>query len=476
VQFGRLTRKALALGLGRGFAVVAQFAINLLLVRWWTPEEFGQFHQVRAVLAVAALLDLGLPVGLLQAASGMEGERRDELFRRGVSLAMVAGFLTGVAFALAGLVVEDAAVAASLPFAGLLIAATIPAAALESVLVVRERHVRASVIGGGAAVAGFIASALVLLWHPTLSAVYACLAAAAIGRLAALFAQSGIAWRTRSIRHLVRLWGGGIWPLVRMSLAVSANRLLGMASAAVDRNVVAALFSAATLGWYVTGAWEVPFMAVFFGAITSAVLPEMSEHWAAGRRRDFLAVWQGAVARAAWIVFPIWLWSWVWAPELLRVLFTAQYEDGLPVFRVYLLMLPLRVAIYSALLVAMNEARLLLWGSVLDFAVNLGVSVALGYTIGPLGPAIATTLGTYLQVVFYLVVLRRRLGISTIGLLPWGDLARAAVASAVAVVPTLIARWWIESDFVRIGLTFALTACVVGVVLFRAFGSVPLKR
>lgn len=469
MYIGRLTRKALALGVGRGASVAALFILNIALVRWWTQEEFGQFHQVRLVLSLAALLDLGLPVGLLQATSGMEPDRREEVFRRGVFLSLAVGILTGTGFLVASLLVGNPAIASALPLAGLIIGATIPSAALESVLIVREQHIRASVIGGLSAVGGLVLSVFVLFQHPTLAAVYGALALAALSRLAALWWKSGI--RLPAARPAE----GSIWSLVGTSLAVSANRLLGMASGSVDRVVIAMFFSAATLGWYVTGAWEVPFMSVFFGAVSSAILPEMSEHWAAGRRTDFLALWKGAATRAAWIVFPLWLWSWVWAPELLRVLFTVAYEDGLPVFRTYLLMLPLRVAIYSTLFIAMNETRLLLVGAALDLVLNLGLSVLLAPLVGPLGPAIAATAVTWVQAAFYLTVARQKVGVSFRAIMSWGDLARALVVATVAVLPTIVVRSWVDSDLARLGLALVFTAGVAFLFIVRTVGN-PFGR
>lgn len=465
MRIGRLTEKALMLALGRSASVAAQFAVSLLLVRWWTADEFGRFQLVRVMVGVAALFDLGLPVGLLQATGGMTAERRQRIFRLGAAASVAVGLLVGMVLLALAPVTADAAVRRALPFAALLVAATIPAGALESILVVRERHRAAGMVALVAAVGGLAASVLVLMVHPTLAAVYGALAFAAVARLGALVPYAGLSL-PRLRQPALRTWMAEAWPLVRTSLVVSANRFVGMASAQLDRVVVAALFSAATLGHYAVGAWEVPFVAIFFSAIVSAIVPEMSEHWAAGRRDDFLAVWKEAVARAAWIVFPIWLWAWIWAPEILRVLFTSRYADALPVFRAYLLMLPLRVAVYSALLVAMGAMRALLVGALLDLALNAALSVTLARLVGPVGPAAATAAATYIQVVYYLAYVRRRLAVPARRLLPWPALGRALVVAAAATLPTALLRSWRATDLVLLMLASAIAAAVVGLVMY----------
>ena len=407
--FGHLTRKAAAIGFGRMAVVASQFLLNMLLVRWWRPELFGdlfgQFQEVRVAIGLAALLDLGLPLGLLQATAGMADRRRDEVFLHGISLALLCGLAAGVLMAPYGLLASDT-IPFAWPAAGLLIAATIPSAALESVLTVRNLHVRSSVISGAAGLIGLALSAGALLVHPTAETVYLCLAVPAIIRLVALWRLSGLGLPTiPTVRD--------IGPLVAMSLRVSGVRLLGMLSMQVDRVVVTAFFSAATLGHYVTGAWEVPFMTVFLGAILAAILPDMSEHWAAERREDMLAIWKGAVSRAAWLVFPVWLWAWIWAPELIAALFTPEYADSVPVFRAYLLVLPLRVASWAAPLIAMDRTRVLLWGAAADVAVNVAASLVLAGAFGWwIGPAVATALGTYVQILVYLTFIRKYVGVS----------------------------------------------------------------
>jgi O-antigen/teichoic acid export membrane protein len=456
IALGKLTRRAAALSIGRGASVAILFALNIILVRFLDPLEFGRFHEIRIILTFAALLDLGIPVALLQSAAAVEGEQRTRLHRNAMALAIVCGVCAGGISGALGFLPHWNGAAIGLLFAGVLIGANVIASVLESVLIVEEHHGAVATISTGAAILGFAGAWAVLPFLPSVPAVYAALAAAAVLRTATLWKCSGI---NRVISDFIGFRDG--IELIRTSLAVSGHRALGMASGAVDRAVVAAFFSAGTLGWYVTGAWEVPFVSVFFGAIASTILPEMSAHWAADRKQDVLAVWQTAVIFSAGLVFPLWLWSWVWAPELLRVLFTRQYEAGLDVFRIYLLGLPIRVAVYSALLVAIEKPRVLVWGAVIDVALNLGLSVALAASIGPLGPAWATVLATYAQVVFYLFSLRGELPVPALAVLPWKGLFWALAAAGVAVLPTLIVRNYIGSDVLRLVTAGVVTGSFV---------------
>jgi len=460
---GRLTRKTVALSVGRGAGVAAQFALNMLLVRVVSQHDFGWFHEIRVVLTFAALLDLGIPLGLLQVAGAAEPGRRHDLYRTALAIAGAAGLATGAILFLVGFLPAFPGLSSAFAWSGFLIAATIVAAVLESALVVEDRHAAIAAISAISALGGLALALVGVLWRPSISVAYAALALAACARAVALAKVTGVAWTGVQWRPLA-----GAGQLLKTSIAVSGHRALGIASGTIDRAVVGIFFSAGTLAWYVTGAWEVPFMSVFFSAIASAILPEMSAHWTAKRNVDVLAVWHRSITMSAWLIFPIWLWSWIWAPELLRVLFTRQYEDGLPVFRIYLLALPVRIAVYSSLLVAMGRSRVLVNGAVIDVAVNLVLSVVLAAAIGPLGPAIATAVATYVQAGYYVASVRGELRTERVGFFPWGSLFWALTGAGLVTLPTLVLRRVFEGDLPRAGIALAWTGGTLAVGAFLA--------
>ena len=134
----------------------------------------------------------------------------------------------------------------------------------------------------------------------------------------------------------------------------------------------------------------------------------------------------------------------VFAEPLISLLYP-DYARSIWVFRIYILVLPLRCAIYNPLLVGMGKARWALWGSLGDLGCNLALSLALvSYLLGArpewafLGPALATVCSTYLQVIFLLTAIGRHLRWGLAQLLPWGQLLRLGLGAAGAA---LASRW-----------------------------------
>ena len=148
-----------------------------------------------------------------------------------------------------------------------------------------------------------------------------------------------------------------------------------------------------------------------------------------------------------------------------------EYDRSAWVFRIYLLVLPLRCAAYNPLLVGMGKARWALWGSVGDLCCNIGLSLALvGYLQAAhpewafLGPAVATTLVTYLQVAFLLVAIGWHLSCGWYQLMPWGRLLRIGAGAGAAAV---VSRWVsadLGGDFLQVvvgGICFVVLMTVL---------------
>jgi O-antigen/teichoic acid export membrane protein len=140
-------------------------------------------------------------------------------------------------------------------------------------------------------------------------------------------------------------------------------------------------------------------------------------------------------------VLPLFFLLLVLAGPLIAVWLPEQYGQSAWVMRVFLLALPLRCAIYNPLLVGMGKARWALWVGAGDLLLNVGLSLLftqLLLTWWPgwafLGPALATVLATYMQVILLvgLIAWNLRLGLKQI--LPWRHLARVGLVCTLAGV------------------------------------------
>ena len=445
---GGLTRKIGIVAAGRAANTFSVLAVTVLIADAWTRDQCGLFAAVWVLgNALVPIFLLGLPTSVLYFFPRRQNPRAltgQAAFCLLVSGGLLVGVLQLWGPQLSVWLTENAGHAAALdrylwPFLPYVFS-LVAGGYAEAALVASGRETWAAALqlalGVGLVVGGV--APLFFGWSPV--------------EVLTFFSVLGL------MRLVVAGWlvyralggGGGWWTgerfgeLIAYTRPIGFNDAVGSLSRYIDRFVVMFAFGAgATFAEYHFGALEVP-VSLLLAAVVTVLVPEISRLFQAGRLDDIHALWQGAVSRLALVVLPLFAFLLVFAEPLISLLYP-DYARSIWVFRIYILVLPLRCAIYNPLLVGMGKARWALWGSLGDLGCNLALSLALvSYLLGArpewafLGPALATVCSTYLQVIFLLTAIGRHLRWGLAQLLPWGQLLRLGLGAAGAA---LASRW-----------------------------------
>ena len=95
---------------------------------------------------------------------------------------------------------------------------------------------------------------------------------------------------------------------------------------------------------------------------------------------------------------------------LITILYTKRYEASVPIFQMYLLLIPIRSISFGLLLRAAGKTKYDFYGSILFFVIATGLIMFTIRSIGIYGPAIAIVISVYLLGAFLLVNIKRELG------------------------------------------------------------------
>lgn len=460
---GRLTRKIGIVALGRAAGTFSVFAVNAMLVRTWPKEDVGIFLAIWVMgNTLAPLFLLGLPTSLLyffprRSQAGREGLVLQSLVCLAVSGALLAGLLLYLGPRVAGWLEPEALADLGdlksylLPFLPYIFS-LVAGGFIDSALVAAERPQWQAFLGvaGGAGLIGAAWAGAVLGLE--------------IRDVLLLFSTVGVLRLGMGILLVgygVGIGGGaekwkGLGEYFHYSLPVWLNDAVGGLSRYVDRFVVLFFFSEATFAHYHLGAVEVP-ISLLLTAVVAVLVPEVSRLYQMERLEEIGVLWNQAVGRLALVVLPFFFFLFFFAETIIELYLTGQYRDVRWVFRIFLLVMPLRCAVYNPLLVGMGKARWALWGSLGDLAANLGLSVVLVLALKELqpesaylGPAAATVAATYVQVFFLIGVIGRHLCLGVKELLPWGRLLRVGSVSCGAALVGWWAVGWIDSPALKL--------------------------
>ncbi len=233
-------------------------------------------------------------------------------------------------------------------------------------------------------------------------------------------------------------WSGMLNQL-RFSVPLGLASMVGVIALGLDKVIVSSMCTAQQFAIYVNGAIEIPLVAIITGSITSVLLGDLRRCYSEDNKREALAIWQRSAVKAALVLLPVMAFLMFKAPEVLTLLFSSKYAESAGPFRIYLLLLPISTAFFSAMIIAAGKSKLILIRSTVSFFMNLALSVTLVYVMGYMGAAIATVITMYLWMVpFCIWVISRSYNTKMTEIFPLRGIAKVgfyAYAACVVFIP-----------------------------------------
>jgi O-antigen/teichoic acid export membrane protein len=222
---------------------------------------------------------------------------------------------------------------------------------------------------------------------------------------------------------------------LRYGIPLALTGLAGLLGFQFDRLVVTQRFSPETFAIYAVGAVELPVAVIIQQSVNSVLLPALAACWRDGDVPGLGRLWREAIRKTSLFVLPLFVIAYVLAGDLVRVAFGARYSGSVEIFRIYLLLIPLRVATYGLISMAIGRTTMNLVASLVLLGSNVVLALALVGPLGLKGPAIATVAATVLTVLYYLVRLRGILRLPIRRLFPWRTLGGNLAVAVAAGLP-----------------------------------------
>ena len=470
-----LTRRVGIVACGRAASAVSVLAVIAILSRTWTPGEFGFFSAAWALgNTLVPIFLVGLPTSLLYffGQVGPSGQRHlvwRAALALGTSGGLLALLLALVAPQLASMLhvfgVETDA--AGVDWAPLLYPfipyffSLVAAGFAESSLVAAGRPTWQAALALATAVGVITAAAAGAVFAGTVSQVAAAFSAVGLARMVAAYIMVA---RVLAQGRVVDAPGdrgargrASLRELLSYSLPIAMNDTVGSLSRSVDRLVIVAfLFTGERFGLYHAGAVEVP-ISLLLAAVVTVVIPEVSRLYREGDTDQIASLWKHAVSRLSLMTIPLFFLLFAHAESIIALYLPEDFARAEWVFRIFLLVLPLRCAIYNPLLVGMGKASWALWGGLGDLVCNVTLSIVLVQLLlasmpewAILGPAAATVFSTYLQVAVLVMLIGRHLRWGMLDLMPWSQLLRTGLFSIVAAAVSLVLSHSLEQPAAKL--------------------------
>lgn len=458
------------LAVGSAFTQGSALLSTIVLARVLAPTTFGGWQQLLLLYGVVSpLLLAGLPAAITYFMA--RATDRDDHARLAFE-ALVALAAAGMVFAVVLLALrvpiadafDNPALEEALPLYAPYALFAFIGAVMPSTLIPLGHAPRAAGLSAAAAAIFFACVVGAALAFQDLNAIAA--AASTAGAVTAAISVV-VVRRTIGMQFDRQEIGTRIRTLLAYGTPLALTGLAGVLGYQFDRIVVSAQFTPAEYAIYAIGAVEIPITLIVQQSTNSVLLPALARSYRDGSLAELGDIWRDAIRKTSLVLLPLFALCLVVAGPLIEGLFGARYSESADIFRVYLLLMPLRVATYGLIPMAIGRTRINLAASIITLVANAVLAIALVEPLGLKGPALATVIAVALTVAYYLVRLRTVLDVPLGVLFPWRTVGTNLVLSllvAVPIVPLLFSRL---PDLAVVALASSLYA-VLYVALMRA--------
>ena len=464
-----LKRRALSLGAMKAFDQALQFLLPIVLVRCLDTATFGEYRLLwLAVGTVMALAPLGMPAALFYFLPRSEPAARRLHIHQAMLFLAATGLLGAAAVSPLNPWLPPT-LAPLAPYGGLVapfVALWVLAGLLDYLPTVEERIrlqafvtistslARTLLLAAGAWLTGDLSILLWLLLAVVLLKV--CLLLGYVGR----FHGWDRPWLRRASFAAQLRYG------TPFGLSGAFFMLRGQA----DQWVAASLFALHSFAAFSVAALVGQVVGIFRASVVQAFFPSMSRFEAAGDMASAMEMNARANEMVGWVLYPALAFVFVFAEDIVSLVYTHAYVDAVPVMRVYIVGLLVVVVEVSTLLQLLRQG---VFNAALNAAMlcaSVAVSWTAGAHLGLAGAAAGSVAALYLDRVITLRRVAALTGVPVRRQQRWASLARLLAAAALAaglsglLVSELLAG---EPRLVRLLAGAALLAVLYGAATWR---------
>lgn len=231
-----------------------------------------------------------------------------------------------------------------------------------------------------------------------------------------------------------------MWRMLRFSVPLGLASIFGTLAIQLSGVIVSFLTSPEEYAIYANGAKEVPFISIVTGSISVVLLADMAKSIKNGDIEIALELFRKAARISASFLFPIMVFLMIFSESFIQILYSEKYIESVTPFRIYLFIIPIRIAYYGSAFIALGRTQTILLRSIIDLLLTAFFCYFFVLWLGAYGAALGLILTMFFWTVpFNLLSLSKSFKCKASYILPFDRLFRIAIISVIsAVVPATV--------------------------------------
>ena len=430
-----LGQRAMFLGAASAFDFAVQFLLPIVLVRCLDPTAFGAYRLLWLAVGTAmAAVTLAMPGSLYYFLPRSDAPTKRLYINQTLLAHLIAGLIAGwtvsewnpwLPHKLHNIAEPHIIVPA---FVALWVIASI----LDLLPTVEERiRWQAGAIVGLATVRAIALSLAAAVWRELTPVLFTLLAFVVL--------------RVGVLLWYVAQYHGLRGPILRRAALAGQLKLAGpfwvsgtlySLRAQADQWVAAALFPLGMFASFSIAGVLSPLVNLFRQSVNYAFLPSMSRYEAAGDIRKMIDLNARANVMVGALILPLFALAFVFAEDVITVVYTREYVEAAPVMRVFIIGLAALVIELGSVTLLLRQGTFMMWVNVTTLVVSVAVNWFCAHHFGLPGAAVGSVIAFYVDRIATLRRISRCTGMPLRQLQNWRALAMLLLAASLAAALT----------------------------------------
>ncbi len=427
----RLWRRALSLGAANAFDYGLQFLLPLVLVRCLDPAAFGQYRLLwLAVGTVMALATLAMPPSLYYFLPRSDRATKRLYINQTLLFLVLGGLIAAwivsawnpwLPLKMRGLAQHEAVV----PVFVLL---WVVASLLDLLPMAEERVMWQAKAAVGLAALRAVALSLTAIFTRELEPVLLALLVFVVIKLVLLLSYVAI---YHGLRRPIARWEPFV-DQVKYAAPFGASGALYEFRCQGDQWVAAALVPLGRFAAFSVAAILGSLLNLFRQSVNNAFLPSMSRLQAAGDLPGMIELNSRANVMVGSFIYPLLALAFVFAEDIVTVVYTAAYVDAAPVMRVYTIGFLASVVELATITLLLRQGGFVMRLNLLVLPLAIALSWYAANRFGFAGAAAGSVTAMYIDRIATLRRIALRSGVPFRRLQDWRSLGQLMLSAALA--------------------------------------------
>lgn len=212
--------------------------------------------------------------------------------------------------------------------------------------------------------------------------------------------------------------------ILTYSLPLLVASLGSIAIKSADQFFVSRYFGAEVFAEYSNGFMEIPIVGMITFSVSAVLMPIFSKiDNDSTSKVEIINLWKSAIMKSAMIIYPIIVFFWYYAPEIMTILYSSAYIESATYFRIAVLTNFFNIIMFAPLLLSLGKTKFYSNSHIVFAAIAwLGAYVVIVYFNTPIALAVFSTCRAILLILVSFYYASKCLNTSFFTLFPIGKL------------------------------------------------------